>query len=161
MSSHADRPSENPSGFPAAMRIDQPHVTNQPPLHLGPARGAMQPAGVIEPEPSNEISVGVADSLEQLREHAAQLADRLQSDMKAIQSTIQTELAAMRDSSTAGSVATRRTLDDLRSQFDDTKTRFAADTLLAKHDERYMPKEVVDALKKQGRWQEGTTAATK
>jgi cytochrome c-type biogenesis protein CcmE len=32
---------------------------------------------------------------------------------------------------------------------------FAADTVLAKHDERYMPKEVVDALKKSGRWQEG------
>ena len=35
-----------------------------------------------------------------------------------------------------------------------------ADTILAKHDERYMPREVVDALKKQGRWQEGTTAAS-
>ncbi len=30
-----------------------------------------------------------------------------------------------------------------------------ADTILAKHDERYMPREVVDALKKQGRWKEG------
>ena len=30
---------------------------------------------------------------------------------------------------------------------------FVADTVLAKHDERYMPKEVVDALKKSGRWQ--------
>jgi|SRR5579884_2856022 len=34
-----------------------------------------------------------------------------------------------------------------------------ADTVLAKHDERYMPKEVVDALKKSGRWQEGEAAA--
>jgi len=33
-----------------------------------------------------------------------------------------------------------------------------ADTVLAKHDERYMPKEVVDALKKSGRWQEETGA---
>lgn len=32
---------------------------------------------------------------------------------------------------------------------------FSADTVLAKHDERYMPREVVDALKKSGRWQEG------
>jgi cytochrome c-type biogenesis protein CcmE len=32
---------------------------------------------------------------------------------------------------------------------------FEADTVLAKHDERYMPKEVADALKAQGRWQEG------
>ncbi len=35
---------------------------------------------------------------------------------------------------------------------------FVADTVLAKHDERYMPKEVVDALKKSGRWQEGAAA---
>ena len=32
---------------------------------------------------------------------------------------------------------------------------FRADTVLAKHDERYMPKEVADALKKQGLWKEG------
>ncbi len=31
-----------------------------------------------------------------------------------------------------------------------------ADSVLAKHDEKYMPREVVDALKKSGRWQEGT-----
>ena len=34
---------------------------------------------------------------------------------------------------------------------------FRAETILAKHDERYMPREVVDSLKKQGRWQEGTS----
>ena len=32
---------------------------------------------------------------------------------------------------------------------------FKADSVLAKHDERYMPKEVADALKKQGVWKEG------
>lgn len=31
---------------------------------------------------------------------------------------------------------------------------FTADTVLAKHDERYMPREVVEALKAQGVWQE-------
>ena len=31
---------------------------------------------------------------------------------------------------------------------------FRADTVLAKHDENYMPKEVADALKKQGVWKE-------
>lgn len=30
---------------------------------------------------------------------------------------------------------------------------FEADTVLAKHDENYMPREVADALKKQGHWQ--------
>ncbi|EJC75198.1 cytochrome c-type biogenesis protein CcmE [Rhizobium leguminosarum bv. trifolii WSM2012] len=32
---------------------------------------------------------------------------------------------------------------------------FAADTVLAKHDETYMPKDVADRLKQQGLWQEG------
>ena len=31
---------------------------------------------------------------------------------------------------------------------------FRADNVLAKHDERYMPKEVADALKKQGHWKD-------
>jgi cytochrome c-type biogenesis protein CcmE len=32
---------------------------------------------------------------------------------------------------------------------------FRADTVLAKHDENYLPREVVDALKKQGTWKHG------
>ena len=39
--------------------------------------------------------------------------------------------------------------------------RLRADQILAKHDERYMPKEVVEALKKQGRWQEGQNEGQK
>ena len=35
--------------------------------------------------------------------------------------------------------------------------RFRADSVLAKHDETYMPREVADALKKQGHWQPGET----
>jgi cytochrome c-type biogenesis protein CcmE len=31
---------------------------------------------------------------------------------------------------------------------------FKAETVLAKHDENYMPREVVETLKKQGHWQE-------
>jgi cytochrome c-type biogenesis protein CcmE len=45
---------------------------------------------------------------------------------------------------------------------------FAATSVLAKHDEKYMPPEVADALKKTGHWQEGgprgavpATAATR
>jgi len=34
---------------------------------------------------------------------------------------------------------------------------FVADTVLAKHDENYMPKEVADSLKEKGVWQEGDT----
>lgn len=36
--------------------------------------------------------------------------------------------------------------------------RFKADSVLAKHDETYMPREVADTLKKQGHWQPGGTA---
>jgi len=34
------------------------------------------------------------------------------------------------------------------------KDSFVADVVLAKHDETYMPKEVADALKKQGHWKD-------
>lgn len=37
---------------------------------------------------------------------------------------------------------------------------FHAATILAKHDERYMPKEVVDALKKSGQWRGDSPAAS-
>ena len=40
----------------------------------------------------------------------------------------------------------------------DAAGTFRADTVLAKHDERYMPKEVADALKKQGVWREESAA---
>ena len=36
---------------------------------------------------------------------------------------------------------------------------FRADSVLAKHDENYMPREVADALKKQGHWQGEADAA--
>ncbi|MBB6509092.1 cytochrome c-type biogenesis protein CcmE [Rhizobium soli] len=38
----------------------------------------------------------------------------------------------------------------------DGGTRFTADSVLAKHDENYMPKEVADRLKKDGVWEDGT-----
>ena len=37
----------------------------------------------------------------------------------------------------------------------DSNGTFAATEVLAKHDERYMPPEVVEALKRSGRWKEG------
>jgi cytochrome c-type biogenesis protein CcmE len=41
-----------------------------------------------------------------------------------------------------------------QGQFDSSGV-FVANQVLAKHDEKYMPKEVVDALKKSGEWQKG------
>jgi cytochrome c-type biogenesis protein CcmE len=45
----------------------------------------------------------------------------------------------------------------------DSSGVFKADTVLAKHDETYMPKEVADALKKQGHWKDdyGAKESTK
>ena len=37
---------------------------------------------------------------------------------------------------------------------------FAANQVLAKHDETYMPREVADALKREGRWREGEAPVT-
>lgn len=39
--------------------------------------------------------------------------------------------------------------------------QFRADTVLAKHDETYMPREVADSLKKQGMWQPGDAPVKK
>ena len=44
--------------------------------------------------------------------------------------------------------------------FDAATNSFVADSVLAKHDENYMPKEVADRLKEQGVWQHGGEAAT-
>lgn len=44
--------------------------------------------------------------------------------------------------------------------FDAATRGFVADTVLAKHDENYMPKEVADGLKEKGMWQHGEEAAT-
>jgi cytochrome c-type biogenesis protein CcmE len=41
--------------------------------------------------------------------------------------------------------------------FNDMGSPFVADSVLAKHDENYMPKEVADALKERGVWKEGET----
>ena len=41
-----------------------------------------------------------------------------------------------------------------QGEFDPSGT-FVAKNVLAKHDEKYMPKEVVEALKKSGEWQKG------
>jgi cytochrome c-type biogenesis protein CcmE len=41
--------------------------------------------------------------------------------------------------------------------FNEMGSPFVADSVLAKHDENYMPKEVADTLKERGVWKEGET----
>src|SRR6185312_6691253 len=69
---------------------------------------------------------------------------------------------AVTDGNKAVSVSYRGLLPDLFREGQGVVTEgtvepggtFKADSVLAKHDERYMPKEVVDALKKQGHWKD-------
>jgi cytochrome c-type biogenesis protein CcmE len=42
--------------------------------------------------------------------------------------------------------------------FESGSDLFTADTVLAKHDEKYMPKDVADRLKQQGLWKEDEAA---
>jgi cytochrome c-type biogenesis protein CcmE len=73
---------------------------------------------------------------------------------------------AVTDGKAAVKVAYRGILPDLFREGQGVVTEgtmngdgtFSADTVLAKHDENYMPKEVVEALKRSGKWKEGEGA---
>jgi len=75
---------------------------------------------------------------------------------------------AVTDGSTAIKVSYRGILPDLFREGQGVVTEgvlggdgaLAADTVLAKHDERYMPAEVVEALKAQGVWQDEATTVS-
>jgi cytochrome c-type biogenesis protein CcmE len=55
-------------------------------------------------------------------------------------------------------VITEGSFNDMGSPFvNDMGSPFVADSVLAKHDENYMPKEVADTLKERGVWKEGET----
>ena len=76
---HSHRPTRTIP--PAPMRIDQPHCRGAVEPHAAVQRSAAasgQRASLSEA--ASHVSAGVEHSLEQLREHAAQLADRLQSE---------------------------------------------------------------------------------
>src|SRR6185295_11922504 len=76
MSNKSDSKSRDAAGFPKAdLRIDQPHAHGA--AHLQSAGPAVQLVGAGVAERSQSAGA-VEHSLEQLREHAAQLADRLQ-----------------------------------------------------------------------------------
>jgi cytochrome c-type biogenesis protein CcmE len=104
--------------------------------HLPPGRlvrigGLVQPGSVVK-APDGEVRFSITDNV------------------KAVQTRYKGELPDLfREGQ--GVVA--------QGEFDGAGV-FQATEILAKHDEKYMPKEVVDALKKAGRWREGA-AATK
>lgn len=88
MSSHDEPRGVDSSNFAAEMRIDQPHALQPGLPHTAAPRSAPQPVGVaaeLDAAESNAVATRVEHSLEQLREHAAQLADRLQSEQSALE----------------------------------------------------------------------------
>src|SRR4051812_28557145 len=81
MSKRSQPHSQEVAGFSQGeMRIDPPHAVNRGTAHRSSEHGPPQLLGAVVEAPSKEIGIGVEHSLEQLREHAAQLADRLQSE---------------------------------------------------------------------------------
>ena len=87
-------PADGSAFLAGGMRIDPPHAGPlRRPLHVAGERLAMEPALVENDAYARSANSVVEHSLDQLREHAAQLADRLQGEQSAIDRR-QSELAA-------------------------------------------------------------------
>ena len=83
MSSHIEPRGKDPTAPIAEMRVDQPHALKPALGGASGARNVPAPVGVAAAPAAfdaSAVSAKVEHSLEQLREHAAQLADRLQSE---------------------------------------------------------------------------------
>src|SRR4029078_3170592 len=79
--SNQSQPSRDVSGFSKGeIRIDQPHGIIRGGVHRSSEPGSPQLVGAAVEPHENQVGSSVDHSLEQLREHAAQLADRLQSE---------------------------------------------------------------------------------
>src|SRR5258708_38221278 len=79
--SNQSQPSRDVAGFSRGeIRIDQPHGIIRGGVHRTSEPGAPQLVGAAVGAQENKVGSSVDHSLEQLREHAAQLADRLQSE---------------------------------------------------------------------------------
>src|SRR5262249_48942823 len=77
MSSHDEPRAPSDANFPTgAMRVDQPHSKRRGEIHAAP-RGPLPAVAAPVAAAVANVSAGVEHTLEQLREHAAQLADRL------------------------------------------------------------------------------------
>lgn len=77
--------SEGPGFLAGEIRIDQPHAAPRRVLQVAGERAALQPVGaVVGAAAFGQGSSVVEQSLDLLREHAAQLADRLQGEQAAL-----------------------------------------------------------------------------
>jgi len=80
MSGQSQSPKEAGSFSKGEFRIDQAHVIKASGSPHSLERGSAQLVGAAVEAESRESGVGVEQSLEHIREHAAQLADRLQAE---------------------------------------------------------------------------------
>jgi len=114
----------------------QAQAQHVPPGQVVRIGGLVQPGSVIK-EPSGEVRFAIADKVS---------ADKAST----VQASFRGELPDLfREGQ--GVVA--------QGEFNPSGV-FVANNVLAKHDEKYMPKEVVDQLKKSGEWQKGDGSAT-
>lgn len=96
MVSH-DEPGNESAHLNSDVRIDQAHASKPKIIHAA-ARGSSVPAVVAgAPIEAESTSFEVEHSLEQLREHAAQLADRLQSEQTSLDRRERTIMAQEAD----------------------------------------------------------------
>src|ERR1700759_5434576 len=85
MSGPAEQNPSDGSGFLAGeMRVDPPHAGPRRIIHASGERGPLEPVAAQSEFQARSASSVVEHSLDQLREHAAQLADRLQGEQSAI-----------------------------------------------------------------------------
>jgi hypothetical protein len=84
MSNESEHNSDGPGFFGGEMRVDPPHAAPKRILHAAGERSALQPIGVVADAQASAGTNIVEHSLELLREHAAQLADRLQGEQTAL-----------------------------------------------------------------------------
>src|SRR5439155_5484178 len=118
MSNQPHSPSREVAGFSKSeMRIDLPHAINRGAVHQTAERSAVELVGAAIEERAQAAGIGVEHSLEQLREHAAQLADRLQSEQTELDRR-QSALAAQEADLDAKWQNARQWLDERQQEID-------------------------------------------
>src|SRR5918996_1318340 len=80
MAKHGQTSADEHEFARAELRVDQPHASQPGVPHTSGERGTLQLVGVGIAAEAIGITTAVENSLEQLREHAAQLSDRLQAE---------------------------------------------------------------------------------
>jgi chromosome segregation ATPase len=116
---------DDPAFFAGEIRVDQPHSVPRRILGVVGERKALQPVASVGDLYASAASSVVEHSLDLLREHAAQLADRLQGEQTALDRR-QNELAAQEADLEAKWESARQWLAERQQELDDRAEVVAA-----------------------------------